>query len=71
MTLPSDLKLVRDPWDGGWRLYAPTADPSRDMPLARGTSGGLNSYTNEWARPDVSDYARAIAAIHTHLVLEV
>jgi hypothetical protein len=71
MTLPSQLILRQDHVAGHWALYAPTADPSRDMPLARGTSGGWNSFTSEWARPDVSDYARAIAAIHTHLVLEV
>jgi hypothetical protein len=71
MTLPSDLKLVRDIRTGGWRLYAPTADVTRDMPLARGTSGGWNSFTREWARPDVGDYVRAIAAIHTHHVSEV
>jgi hypothetical protein len=62
MTLPSDLQLVRFD-DGGWRLYAPTADPSCDTPLARGLSYGKNPHTGEYMRPDVHDYGKALEAL--------
>jgi hypothetical protein len=62
MTKASDLQLVRFD-DGGWRLYAPTADPSCDTPLARGLSGGKNPHTGEYMRPDFHDYGKALEAL--------